>query len=152
MILNAVLPEKLAMLTAESGHALMTPEQMKEIMEGTIEVIYNPIGLGCSITLVLLLFFSLPWFGTVYDGCNIDTFGAYNDWAVYQKKDAKEPADCKPQKGVGGFAPFGMVLFICTLTDFCMDFIMFYTWKPRPGLADATTSDTGMDKQMSPAK
>jgi hypothetical protein len=152
MILNAILPDKIAMLTSQSGHALMTPDQMKEIMVGTTEVIYNPLGLGCSITLVLLLFFSLPWFSEIYDGCNIDTFTAHNDWAVYKKKGAKQPADCTPQKGVGGFAPFGMVLFIATLTDFCLDFIMFSTWKPRPGLADATTSDAGMEKQMSPAK
>ena len=50
------------------------------------------------------------FFGLTYDGCNIDSFTAYNDFAVYKKKDAKEPADCKPQKGVGGFAPFGMIL------------------------------------------
>lgn len=46
-------------------------------MEGTREVIKDRAGIACIVAVLVLCFFSIPWFGTSLDGCN---FLSYSAW------------------------------------------------------------------------
>merc|ERR1719408_120317 len=118
----------------------MTNEEMNEIMSGTTEVFKAPTGLAAVVFVILIALLSLPFFGPVYDGCDIDLYEAYNDWNYHKVDGAKKPPDCEPNKGVGGFAPFGIILFIAILINFCNNLVQFGSWRPRPGLADSSMS------------
>lgn len=52
-------------------------EQIKSAMEGTREIIKDPIGIACIVLVFLFVLVSIPQFGKSYDGCN---YLSYMQW------------------------------------------------------------------------
>jgi len=140
MILNLILPEKLAMLTAEEGKVLMTTQEVKDIMQGMDEVFAKIEGKVVCTLIWTSSFLSLPWFGASYNDCNKVTYKAYNDW-VADKDNNEKPPDCEPSGAAAGMPTFGLILFYTTACNFFLEFRIWSLWKPLDGAKGESNPD-----------
>jgi Na+/proline symporter len=133
LITNAVLPDGIAYAFNFKGEKEpLTYDMILEIMKGTVETCHSPVGRGLYAALLLFSLPAIPWYGRAYNGCDIETYAAHNDWII--DSSLPKPPDCEPEgiSPCGSFTANGGVMIGTFVIDFPITSMMFWAWKPDP--------------------
>jgi len=130
---NAVLPDGIANAFNFKGEKEpLTYDMIQEIMKGTVETCFSPFGRAMYALLIVLSIPFQPWYGTSYNGCDIETYAAHNDWIV--DNSLPKPPDCEPEglSPCKSFNACGGTMIGAFVTNFPITSLMMFAWRPDP--------------------
>ena len=143
---NAVLPDSIANAFNLKGEKeQLTYDMIQEIMKGTVESVFSPFGKAMYALLILTTVPACPWYTKAYNGCDIETYEAHNDWMI--DNSLPKPPDCEPEglSPCGSFTHIGGVMIGNYVLGFPITSLMFFAWKPDPvaGLGNEAAQQDG---------
>jgi len=135
---NLVIPEALAnSFTIKADKEPLTFDQMEQIMSGTIECMYNPLGKSMYILWYCFAIFGEKWFGETYNGCNYETYKEHNEWQIDNSMPKPPGCDPEPPGPCGSFTQFGSTQLGMAVCEFPTATLLLWSWKPDPNSQEA---------------
>ena len=150
---NAVLPDGIANAFNFKGEKEpLTYDMIQEIMKGTVETCFSPFGRAMYLLLLATSVPFEPWYGKNYNGCDIETYAAHNDWIV--DSSLPKPPDCEPEglSPCKSFNACGGVMIGFFVLGFPITSLMFFAWKPDPvaGLGNEAVAEAALEVARRP--
>merc|ERR1712217_458355 len=97
--------------------------QIISAMEGTREIFKDPIGIACIVIVLLLMVASTPHFGKSYNGCTLNSYGAWFDGDGSAVDGCEGPVMC------GGLPCWAVPVFIFFPINKLLICLGFTRWK-----------------------
>merc|ERR1719460_59403 len=105
---------------------------MEQIMAGTTECIYSPVGRAMYVLWYILSILGEKWWGDSYNLCDYDTYKEHNAWQI--DNSMPKPPDCEPESPspCGSFTAFGGTQLGMAICLFPTSTLLLASWKPDP--------------------
>jgi len=136
---NMVIPAAIAdSFTIKADKEPLTFDQMEQIMSGTVECMYNPLGKAMYVLWYAISIGGEKWFSESYNLCDYETYKDYNEWLI--DNSLPKPPDCEPEptSPCRSFARFGGTQLGMSICLFPTASVLLLSWKPDPNSQEAS--------------
>jgi hypothetical protein len=122
------MPKSMSVNSRKHGDTVLDGPMINELLKTTTEPVCNKVGQACLLCIGLISTFTLPFFGTSYDGCDIVS---YTNWRTTGLP-STSPATvgtCNGPSITGGLPTWALIVIIGYIINTGFSLVAYTTWK-----------------------